>query len=314
VRAGGDPYIAAMPDSAVHPIARTSTLAALSVVAGVLVLGLKLGAWYVTGSVALYSDALESVVNVATAVIAFAAIRYGALPPDANHPYGHGKVEYFSVVIEGVFIIVAAISIFRSAYLGFLSPQPIGAVSEGIAINVLASAINGVWGVILVRVGRARRSPALTADGVHLFTDVATSVGVVIGLILAVVTGWLVLDAIVAALVAVNILWAGWRVIRVSIGGLMDEAVEPEKLERIRTIIAKNADGAIEAHDIRTRTGGRATFIEFHLVVPGGMTVADAHEICDTIERALKGEIADASITIHVEPEEKAKHTGIVVL
>ncbi len=303
-----------MPGSAAHPIARTSTLAALSVVAGLVVLLLKLGAWYVTGSVALYSDALESVVNVATAAVAYAAIRYGALPPDANHPYGHGKVEYFSVVLEGVFIVVAAISIFRSAYLGFLSPQPITAAVEGIAINMVASVINGAWGFVLVRVGRARNSPALTADGVHLFTDVATSVGVVIGLALALVTGWLVLDALIAALVAVNILWAGWRVIRVSIGGLMDEAVEPEKLERIRAIIAGNADGAIEAHDIRTRASGRATFVEFHLVVPGSMAVSASHNICDRIERALKAEIANASITIHVEPEEKAKHTGIVVV
>jgi cation diffusion facilitator family transporter len=303
-----------MPGSAAHPIARTSTLAALSVVAGLVVLLLKLGAWYVTGSVALYSDALESVVNVATAAVAYAAIRYGALPPDANHPYGHGKVEYFSVVLEGVFIVVAAISIFRSAYLGFLSPQPITAAGEGIAINMVASVINGAWGFVLVRVGRARNSPALTADGVHLFTDVATSVGVVIGLALALVTGWLVLDALIAALVAVNILWAGWRVIRVSIGGLMDEAVEPEKLERIRAIIAGNADGAIEAHDIRTRASGRATFVEFHLVVPGSMAVSASHNICDRIERALKAEIANASITIHVEPEEKAKHTGIVVV
>jgi cation diffusion facilitator family transporter len=303
-----------MPGSAAHPIARTSTLAALSVVAGLVVLLLKLGAWYVTGSVALYSDALESVVNVATAAVAYAAIRYGALPPDANHPYGHGKVEYFSVVLEGVFIVVAAISIFRSAYLGLLSPQPITAAGEGIAINMVASVINGAWGFVLVRVGRARNSPALTADGVHLFTDVATSVGVVIGLALALVTGWLVLDALIAALVAVNILWAGWRVIRVSIGGLMDEAVEPEKLERIRAIIAGNADGAIEAHDIRTRASGRATFVEFHLVVPGSMAVSASHNICDRIERALKAEIANASITIHVEPEEKAKHTGIVVV
>lgn len=303
-----------MPDSAAHPIARTSTLAALSVVAGIVVLLLKLGAWYVTGSVALYSDALESVVNVATACVAFAAIKYSALPADQNHPYGHGKVEYFSVVLEGVFIVLAAISIFREAYFGFLSPHPIEAAGEGIAINLVASAINGAWGLVLVRVGRARGSPALTADGVHLFTDVATSVGVVVGLILAVVTGWLVLDALLAAIVALNILWAGWRVIRVSIGGLMDEAVEPAKLDRIRAIIAKNADGAIEAHDIRTRAGGRATFIEFHLVVPGSMAVSASHDICDQIERALKADIANASVTIHVEPEAKAKHTGIVVV
>jgi cation diffusion facilitator family transporter len=303
-----------MPDSALHPIARTSTLAALSVVAGIVVLLLKLAAWYVTGSVALYSDALESVVNVATACVAFAAIKYSALPPDDNHPYGHGKVEYFSVVLEGVFIVVAAFSIFRTAYDGFVSPHPIEAAGEGITINLIASAINGAWGLVLVRVGRARGSPALTADGVHLFTDVATSVGVVIGLILAIITGWLVLDALLAAIVAVNILWAGWRVIRTSIGGLMDEAVEPAKLDLIRSIIAKNAEGAIEAHDVRTRASGRATFIEFHLVVPGSMEVSTSHDICDRIERALKAEISNASVTIHVEPEVKAKHTGIVVV
>ena len=314
VRANAAPYIALMPDTALHPMARTTTLAAFSVAVGIVVLILKLGAWYVTGSVALYSDALESFVNVATALIALGAIYYGALPPDENHPYGHGKVEYFSVVLEGVFIVVAAISIFRSAYEGFLSPHPIHAAGQGLAINVVASLINGGWGLLLVRVGRKRGSPALTADGAHLLTDVATSAGVVIGLILTLATGWLILDSVLAAAVALNILWAGWRVIRVSIGGLMDEAVEPGKLERIRAIIARNADGAIEAHDLRTRAGGPATFIEFHLVVPGGMAVSAAHDICDVIERALRAEIDNASITIHVEPEKKAKHTGIVVV
>jgi cation diffusion facilitator family transporter len=294
--------------------ARTNTIATLSVAVAGLVLALKLAAWYLTGSVALYSDALESLVNIATAIAALAAIRFGALPPDANHPYGHGKAEYFSVVVEGVFIIIAAISIFTAAYYAYLQPKPLDQPAAGLAVNVVASLINGAWCFVLIREGRRRRSPALVADGVHLLTDVATSVGVVVGLVLAVTTGWLVLDAILAGFVALNILWAGWRIIRSSIGGLMDEAVKPETLERIRAIISENATGAIEAHDIRTRAAGRMTFIEFHLVVPGAMAVSVSHDICDRIERALRAEVSDASITIHVEPEEKAKHTGIVVV
>ena len=294
--------------------ARTNTIATLSVAVAALVLALKFAAWYLTGSVALYSDALESLVNIATAIAALAAIRYGALPPDANHPYGHGKAEYFSVVVEGVFIVIAAISIFTAAYYAYLAPKPLDQPAAGLAVNIVASLINGAWCFVLIREGRRRRSPALVADGVHLLTDVATSAGVVVGLLLALATGWLVLDAILAAFVALNILWAGWRIIRSSIGGLMDEAVKPETLERIRAIISENATGAIEAHDIRTRAAGRMTFIEFHLVVPGAMAVSASHDICDRIERALRAEVSDASITIHVEPEEKAKHTGVVVV
>jgi cation diffusion facilitator family transporter len=294
--------------------AGTNTLAAFGVGVGVLVLALKFLAWYLTGSVALYSDALESLVNVATAIATLAAVYYGALPADANHPYGHGKAEYFSVVLEGVLIIIAAISILRAAYDGFMAPRAIAQPGLGLGVTVVATLINAGWGYILVREGRQRHSPALTADGVHLFTDVATSIGVLAGLLLAIWTGYYRLDSILAALVGVNILWAGWRVIRVSIGGLMDEAVPPEMLERIRTLISGNADGAIEAHDLRTRRAGHATFIEFHLVVPGTMPVSQSHDICDRIERALKAEVANATITIHVEPEEKAKHTGVVVV
>jgi cation diffusion facilitator family transporter len=294
--------------------ASTSTIALGSVAVGAVVLALKFVAYALTGSIALYSDALESLVNIATAIAALAAIRYGALPADANHPYGHHKAEYFSVVLEGVLIVIAAISIFRAAWLGYLDPQPIAQPAAGLAVNVVASLINGAWCYVLIREGRRRRSPALIADGTHLLTDVATSAGVVVGLILAVATGWHVLDPLLAALVAVNIVWAGWRLIRVSIGGLMDEAVAPETLERIRAIISANAGGAIEAHDLRTRNAGRMTFIEFHLVVPGTMPVSQSHEICDQIEKALRAEVHDSLITIHVEPEDKAKHTGVVVV
>ena len=294
--------------------ASTSRLALISVAVGVVVLGLKFLAWRLTGSVALWSDALESLVNVATAVAALAAIRYSAMPADANHPFGHHKAEYFSVVLEGVLIVIAAFSILSSAWAGFSSPQALRQPFEGLAFNLAATAINAVWATVLVRHGRKHRSPALTADGTHLFTDVATSAGVFVGLLLALATGWLILDPLLAALVAVNILWQGWLLIRESIGGLMDEAVPSDTLDRIRTVISENAAGAIEAHDVRTRHAGRMTFIEFHLVVPGAMPVSESHEICDRIERALRAEVSDAHIAIHVEPEEKAKHTGVVVV
>ena len=294
--------------------ASTLRFATASVAIGVVVLAIKLVAWRMTGSVALFSDALESLVNIAAAVAVLAAIRFGQRPADANHPYGHQKAEYFSVVLEGVLIVVAAVSIFSAAWAGYLNPRPLDQPVAGLAVNVVASLVNGVWSFVLIREGRRRRSPALAADGMHLLTDVMTSAGVVVGLALAVLTGWLILDPILAALVAINILWQGWRLIRMSVGGLMDEAVESETLERIRQAIADNAEGALEAHDVRTRNAGRLTFVDFHLVVPGGMTVSQAHAICDRIEKALRAIVVDAMITIHVEPEDKAKHSGVVVL
>jgi cation diffusion facilitator family transporter len=264
--------------------------------------------------VALLSDAIESIVNVATAVIAFAAVRWSAIPADAGHPYGHHKAEYFSAVIEGVLIIVAALAISREAYLSYLSPKALEAPWHGLAINAAACLINTAWAWVLISQGRRYKSPALAADGRHLSTDVVSSVGVIGGVALAGLTGWAVLDPILAAMVAVNILWSGWRLVKESVGGLMDEAISPPTLSRIRDIISNHAAGAIEAHDVRTRHAGRMTFVDFHLVVPSAMSVEAAHEICDRIEHAIKKEVLDASISIHVEPDNRAKHSGIVVL
>jgi cation diffusion facilitator family transporter len=289
-------------------------LAIGSIFVGTVVFVLKYAAYYITGSIALYSDALESIINVVTAVAAFLAVRLSAAPADANHPYGHHKVEYFSAVLEGVLIIVAALAILREAYFGFLAPKVIDAPMQGLAINAAAGVINAVWSWLLIRHGRRLRSPALVADGRHLFTDVVTSAVVIIGLLLVPLTAWAWLDSALAAIVAVNILWSGWGLVKESIGGLMDEALPETTLIRVREIIALNADGAIEAHDLRTRHAGRMTFIDFHLVVPGAMSVTDAHDICDRLERALKADVEDALITIHVEPDDKAKHSGIVVL
>ncbi|KGJ23011.1 cation diffusion facilitator family transporter [Paracoccus sanguinis] len=292
----------------------TLKLAIGSLVIGVIVLGLKTLAWWVTGSVALLSDALESTVNLATAIAALVAIRVAALPADANHPFGHHKAEFFSAVLEGVIIIIAAMLILREAWDGFFAPRALDAPIEGLLLNGAATAINAVWAGVLVRQGRRLRSPALVADGRHLWTDVITSAGVALGVLAAIVTGWLVLDPLMAGVVALNILWSGARVVRDSLSGLMDEAVPEDTLDRIRTAISTEAHGAVEAHDLRTRHAGAATFVEFHLVVPGAMTVLDAHEICDRVEAAIKAEVPDTRVTIHVEPEHKAKHSGIVVL
>jgi cation diffusion facilitator family transporter len=279
-----------------------------------VVLALKSAAYAVTGSVALLSDALESIINVVVAAAAFLALRVSAQPPDADHPFGHHKAEYFSAVLEGALIIVAALAIFREAYFHFLEPKVLEAPGLGIAINVVASAINGVWGWHLLRVGRQVRSPALIADGKHVLADVVSSAGVVGGVIAAVLTGWMTLDALVAGCAGVYILLSGWQLIKESVGGLMDQAVDPETLARLKACIAKEAEGAIEAHDIQTRHAGPATFIQFHLVVPAQMTVSGAHDICDRIENALRQAVPGARVTIHVEPEDKAKHAGIVVL
>ncbi|MFN4210793.1 MAG: cation diffusion facilitator family transporter [Devosia sp.] len=293
---------------------RTLAIAAASLLVGVIVLGLKFLAWYITGSIALYSDALESIVNVVTAVVALIAVRLAQRPADAALPYGYHKAEYFSAVIVGVMIIVAAILIVREAVLGFLAPSLPEAPMQGLVVSGVATVINVIWAVVLIRHGRSVQSPALEADGRHLMTDVVSTVGVLAGLALVYATGWAVLDPILAALVALNILWSGWGVIRHSVGGLMDVAVPPDTQKTIRDVIATNADGAIEAHDIRARQAGKMTFIDFHLVVPGAMSVEDAHTICDQIEAKLRDAVRNVQITIHVEPEQKAKHSGIVVL
>lgn len=292
----------------------TLRIALASLAVGLVVLALKSFVAWSTGSIALYSDALESVVNVVTAVVALVAVRLAARPADAALPYGYHKAEYFSAVIIGVFIALAALLIFREAWFGYFAPRPFTVEPLPILVSVGASGLNAVWAFVLIRQGRRAKSAALAADGRHLMTDVVSTLGVLLGVLAAAASGWHQLDAILAALVGLTILWSGWELIRQSVIGLMDVAVDPKLLARIRDLIASNAEGAIEAHDIRTRQAGRMTFIDFHLVVPGTMSVDDAHTICDRIEAKLREAVDEAQITIHVEPENKAKHSGIVVV
>jgi len=281
---------------------------------GTGVLAMKAAAWWLTGSAALYSDALESVVNVVASVVAFVALRLAARPADANHPYGHDKVEFFAAVIEGVLIIVAAGSILEHAWETWNRSGPLQQPWLGLGLNAFSTVINAGWAGVLRRAGKRHRSPALAADGRHLWTDVVTSVGITAGLVLVVETGLQWLDPALAVGVAMNVLWSGVRVVTDSVGGLMDAAPAGVIVERIRLLVGQHADGAIEAHDLRTRHAGRLTYLEFHLVVPGDMRVAEAHAICDRIEAALKAEVEGLVITIHVEPELKAKHSGVLVL
>jgi cation diffusion facilitator family transporter len=290
-----------------NPKNRVRSLAAWSIFVALAVMGLKFVAWRMTGSVALYSDALESIVNVIAAGAAFWAISVSYKPADADHQHGHHKAEYFSAVLEGVLIVVAALLILGEVWNVLRAPRAMDAPFEGMAVNLVAAVINAVWAGILIRNGRQHRSPALEADGRHILTDVVTSVGVLVGLLAATLTGYYVLDPLLAVLVALNILWQGWKVITSSLSELMDKAVSIEENMRIRAIISANSAGAIEVHDLKTRIAGRATFIEFHIVVDAAMSVAESHAICDRIEEALTTEIASVRVIIHVEPDNEAK-------
>ncbi len=277
----------------------------IAVAAGVM--AIKYLAYYVSGSVALYSDALESVVNVMTAAAAFVAVRFSARPADHDHQFGHHKAEFFAAIFEGAMIVVAAFLILAKAYSALTTTVVLQSPTLGLGISAAATAINAAWAYMLVARGSQWRSPALVADGQHLYTDVITSIGVIVGLLLALATGWSILDPLLAAAVALNILWTGYRIALQSMSSLLDQAASPEIETRIRRVIEGNGHGAMQAHDIRTRQAGRALFIEFHLVVPGAMTVDEAHAICDRLEDAIEVAIDGSEVVIHVEPEHKVK-------
>lgn len=286
---------------------KITRLAAINIAVAAAVMGIKYVAYLVSGSVALFSDALESIVNVMTAVAALIAVRISSIPADDEHPFGHHKAEFFAAIFEGAMIIIAAVLILMKSYEALTSGVTFQQPGLGLAINTGAALINAAWAYLLIGRGKAWRSPALVADGWHLVTDVITSAGVIVALLLAIFTGWYWLDPVVAAAVAINILWTGYRIAMQSMSSLMDQAASPEIENQIRSVIARNGDGALQAHDIRTRQAGRALFIEFHLVVPGSMTVYDAHIICDRLEDAIEAEIEGSEAVIHVEPDHKVK-------
>ena len=277
----------------------------LSILAAVLTIALKAAAYFFTGSIGLLSDALESVINLVAALIALLIIKIAAQPPDDDHAFGHDKAEYFSSGIEGVLIFFAAFGIFYSAVPRLFAPQPLERIGIGLSITLVATLINLIVGLILIRAGRQHHSIVLEADGRHLLTDVWTSVGVVLGIVVVGLTGWFVLDPIIALLVALNILWTGFQLIRRSASGLMDTAVSSETQEKIEEILDDYIKKEkIDYHALRTRQSGARKFISVHILVPDDWTVQKGHNLTEEIEDEIRRAVADSIVFTHLEPLE----------
>ncbi len=275
----------------------------LSIGAAVATIGLKTGAWWLTGSIGFLSDALESLVNLAAAILALSMLRLAASPPDKEHPHGHSKAEYFSAGMEGAMIVVAAGAILWVALPRLLHPQPIETPILGILLTAVATTINFGVGLSLIRVGRRESSITLEADGRHLMTDVWTSVGVIVGVALVAASGWLVLDPLIGVAIAARILWEGFGLVRRSLSGLLDESISQVDQGEITKLFAEYARRyGVNFHALRTRQAGARRFITFHLLVPDEWTVAHAHKLCEEIESRIRSLVPNSSIVAHIEP------------
>jgi len=274
----------------------------LSIFAAVVTIGLKTGAYLLTGSVGLLSDALESLINLAAAIVALMMLTLAARPPDEEHAFGHDKAEYFASGIEGTLILIAAVGIGWTATFRLFRPQPLEQVNLGLIISMAATAINLVVGQILIRAGRRHRSITLEADGKHLMTDVWTSIGVIVGVWAVMATGWLILDPLVGLLVAANIIWSGVQLMRRSALGLMDTAVSTKSQKNIRAVLDGYVkDKGIEYHALRTRRAAARSFISVHILVPGAWTVHQGHQLLEEIESDIRGAVAGAIVFTHME-------------
>ncbi len=300
---GPPPSVGASSTAFAH-VEDLSKYGVLSLVAGIVVLAMKLLAWWVTGSVGLLSDALESLVNIAAAAVAIVALRAASRPPDAHHQFGHGKAEYFSALVEGAMIVVAATMIIITAVQRFLNPEPLEEVGVGLAISVLASLINAGVAVILFRVGRRHGSAALIADGHHLVTDLWTTGGVIIGVLLVSLTGWIRLDPIIALAVAINIIVVGVNLLRGSTAGLMDVSLPDDEVEALRGVLRGYQADDVTIHGLQTRQAGRQRFISMHVLVPGEWTVERGHDLCDAIETDIRATLPGSTCITHLEPLE----------
>jgi cation diffusion facilitator family transporter len=273
----------------------------LSLGAAVVTIGMKVAAYLMTGSVGLLSDAAETVINLVAAGVAFWMLTVASRPPDEEHAYGHTKAEYFSSGVESSLILVAAAAIAWAAWGRLWDPQRLENVGAGLAITLLATAINGGVAFVLLRAGRRLRSITLTADGHHLLADVWTSSGVVLGVVLVTLTGWLVLDPIIALLVAVNVTWTGFRLLNDSAHGLLDTALPQTDQDIINKVIAPYQQDGIQFHARRTRAAGQRRFISMHVLVPGTWTVHRGHELCEQIERDIIAQLPKSTVFTHLE-------------
>jgi cation diffusion facilitator family transporter len=278
--------------------------ALLSIAAAVVTIGLKTVAWTLTGSVGLLSDAVESLVNLLAAVVALWALRVAAQPPDAEHHFGHSKAEYLASAFEGLAILGAAIAIAVTAWKRIADPQPLENVGLGLAVSLCAAAVNGGVATVLMRAGRRLDSITLRSDAHHLMTDVWTSGGVLVGVVLVKATGWLVLDPVVALAVATNIVWMAGRILIETAQGLLDRTIPESEKAQLEAILVRFRKDGVDVHSVRTRTAGPVRFVDMHVLVPGSWTVQHGHDLCDEIERAVTSAFPRASVLTHLEPAE----------
>jgi cation diffusion facilitator family transporter len=275
----------------------------LSIVAAIATIGLKTFAWWLTGSVGLLSDALESLINLAAAILALYMLRLAATPPDEDYPYGFSKAEYLSAGAEGALIVLAAAGILFAAIPRLIEPRELDTPGLGLTLTVVASAINLAVALVLMRAGKANHSITLEADGQHLMTDVWTSAGVIVGVGAVYATGWLRLDPLVALAVAVHVVWTGIGLMRRSLSGLLDAAILPADQQEITKLFAEYAKRyGMTFHALRTRRSGARRFITFHMLVPDRWTVSQAHHLSEEIEARIRSMVPNASISTHIEP------------
>jgi cation diffusion facilitator family transporter len=284
---------------------RLRHLVLLSILAALLTLGLKSTAYYVTGSVGLLSDAMESVINLLAALTAYASLWYAARPVDPSHTYGHEKIEYFSSGLEGILILIAAVGIAWYAVRRLIHPEPLRDLDVGTVMALSASVINLAVAQVLLRVGRRTGSIVLEADGRHLMTDVWTSVAVVAGIGLVWLTDLQVFDPLIALVVAANILWTAFDLMRRSFNGLMDHSLPADEQARVRAAIEAHLEPGMDYHALRTRQAGAHRFVDFHLLVPGSFSVRRAHTLGVRIEAAVQEALPGTEVVLHIEPIEE---------
>jgi cation diffusion facilitator family transporter len=279
----------------------------LSVLAAVITIGLKTVAYLLTGSVGLLSDALESFINLVGAVMMMAMLAVAARPADEEHTYGHDKAQYFSSGVEGVLIVIAAISIAQAAWERLLNPKPVEQAALGLAVSVVASLVNLVVARILIRAGRQHNSIALEADGGHLMVDVWTSVGVIVGVAAAALTGWVRLDPLVGLAVALNVIWTGWKLLKRTVAGLMDTALPQPEQEAIKAVLAAYQPEGIQFHALRTRQAAGRRFVSMHILAPGTWSIQQGHQLLERLEGDLRQLWPMVTVFTHLEPLEDAR-------
>jgi len=274
----------------------------LSIAAALATLALKTGAYLLTGSVGLLSDAVESIANLAGATMALGMLAIAARPPDESHTYGHSKAEYFSSGLEGLLILFAAAAILWSAINRLIHPQPLQQLGLGLVVSAVAALINFSVARVLMKAGRQYDSITLEADAYHLMTDVWTSAAVIAAVAMVALTGWLRLDPLIAIAVALNIIWTGAGLMRRSVAGLMDASLPPREREAIEAMMAKYREKNVEFHALRTRQAGAQRFVTLHMLVPGEWTVHDAHHLAEDFEGEVRAVLGDAVVNTHLEP------------